>query len=286
MDLTEFKDLLKEIKQSQKLLDSIEKSLLEFHKTLGNNEEKLKNAQVKRSNYESQAERADDDADAELIILEKMSNFYPDFIVDELVNQIEETLTSKDSVNTLDEAEIVGQRRARQLKGITDALTQFNSMNLQNITVNFEAIMKTARNEQHYDVAQGFATTTDVQRQTNIAHNTLENNILAAHKKNLQEISQSFNKTFISHLCHTLHNYLEQGETQLQNLNRKLTQHIFGEEYYEFKFTWLPEFKEYWKFLKEATGINLDSDGGLFSEQSLSEDSFNIFERIRTLLLS
>jgi len=284
LDLSEFKDLLKEINAKQTELDAIEKALQDHQRGLGAFEKDLEFSERKCRNHETNADKHDDNAEAEVLVLEKMSKYDPDFDLEATLENIESNLSHKQAVYEIDEN--IGRKQVAQLKGITDALTVFNAMNLQNITINFENIMDSAKAEEHFDVVQSFAVTTDVQRQVQIAKNRLENNILASHKKNLEEISRSFNKTFISHLCHTLYNNLELGEQQLNSLNSKLRHHVFGEEHYEFSYKWLPEFKEYWHFLKDAIGIEFDNDSGLFSEHALSDQSHNVFERIKQLLLS
>jgi len=284
LDLSEFEDLLKEISSKQSELDLLEKKLQDYQRALGANEKDLEFSERKYRNLEANADKHDDNADAESLLLEKMSKYEPDFDREAKLEEIEQHLGSKSPIYEVDEN--IGRKQVIQLKGITDSLTSFNTMHLQNITINFDSIMDSAKSDDNFDTVQSFAVTTDIQRQVQIAKNRLENNILAAHKKNLEEISKSFNKTFISHLCHTLYNNLEQGEQQLNSLNSKLKHHVFGEEHYEFSYEWLPEFKEYWRFLKDAISLEFDNDSGLFGQQPLNQDSQKVFDRIKQLLLS
>jgi len=284
LDLSEFDDLLKEIDAKQSVLDEVEKRLGNYQQQLGSCGEKLLIAEKKAQQHEDSAGKHDDNAEAHSLVLEKMAKYDPDFDLEAEMEGIEDNLARKQALYEFDQNP--GSKLAKQLKGISDNLSQFNTMNIQNTMVNYENVLENAKSDEPYDEVQSFAAIMDVQRQVNIAKNRLENNILAAHKKNLEEISRSFNKTFISHLCHTLYNNLELGEQQLNSLNNKLKHHVFGEEHYEFSFKWLPEFKEYWHFLKEAIGIDFDNENSLFGEQSLSPESHKVFERIKQLLLS
>jgi uncharacterized protein YPO0396 len=94
-----------------------------------------------------------------------------------------------------------------------------------------------------------------------------------------------FNNTFVFHICHTLHNAVRQGKDRLETFNRKLRNHFFGEEYYQFEYQWIPEFRAYYKFFEEAALIKPEVENSLFGNADLSAESQKIFDEICAKLL-
>jgi hypothetical protein len=82
-----------------------------------------------------------------------------------------------------------------------------------------------------------------------------------------------------------LHNAVRQGKDRLEAFNRKLRNHFFGEEYYQFEYQWIAEFREYYKFFEEAALINPEAEHALFAGSTLSDESQRIFNEICAKLL-
>src|SRR5690606_6084331 len=86
-------------------------------------------------------------------------------------------------------------------------------------------------------------------------HNRLRNNVLLEKQEQLGKLRDSFNSTFVSDLCHEIHQAINDGERTLEQLNSELELHRIGadREGFQFEWTWVPEYKEYWKFFREVS---------------------------------
>lgn len=118
-------------------------------------------------------------------------------------------------------------------------------------------------------------------------HNRLRNNVLLEKQEQLGKLRDSFNTTFISDLCHEIHQAINDGERTLEQLNSELKSHRFGadREGFQFEWGWVPEYKEYWKFFREVTQMPNLGDGTNLFEVNLSEQSASIRDQLLTLLL-
>lgn len=118
-------------------------------------------------------------------------------------------------------------------------------------------------------------------------HNRLRNNVLLEKQEQLGKLRDSFNTTFVSDLCHEIHQAINDGERTLEQLNSELEHHRFGadREGFQFDWSWVPEYKEYWKFFREVTQMPNLGDGTNLFEVSLSEQSASVRDHLLGLLL-
>jgi energy-coupling factor transporter ATP-binding protein EcfA2 len=117
--------------------------------------------------------------------------------------------------------------------------------------------------------------------------NRLQNNILVEKYEKLKELKLSFNTTFVTNLCHSIYQSINDGQRVLEELNDELKHHRFGadQEVYRFGWDWMPEFKEYWRFFEEIIqqpqlGETID-----LSELELTQKSQKVLESLVAMLL-
>ncbi|MFA5678044.1 MAG: SbcC/MukB-like Walker B domain-containing protein [Pseudomonas sp.] len=124
-------------------------------------------------------------------------------------------------------------------------------------------------------------------QQLDSLHNRLRNNVLLEKQEQLGKLRDSFNSTFVSDLCHEIHQAINDGERTLEQLNSELEHHRFGadREGFQFEWSWVPEYKEYWKFFSEVTQMPNLGDGTNLFEISLSEQSAAVRDQLLRLLL-
>ena len=118
-------------------------------------------------------------------------------------------------------------------------------------------------------------------------HNRLRNNVLLAKQEQLASLRDSFNSTFVSDLCHEIHQAIHDGRRVLENLNSELEHHQFGadRERFQFEWNWIPEFREYWDFFREVIDMPNLGDGASLFDVSLSPRAADIRDRLLSLLL-
>ncbi len=115
-------------------------------------------------------------------------------------------------------------------------------------------------------------------------HNRLKNNILVEKHRQLVQLKDSFNTAFVSNLCHSIYQSINEGKRILDDLNKELQHHRFGadRETFSFDVEWVPEYQEYWQFFKTLINLpNLGEGSTLFDVELPPK-----FARTRDQLLS
>ncbi len=126
-----------------------------------------------------------------------------------------------------------------------------------------------------------------LQRDIDRVYNRLKNNILVEKHEQLGKLKESFNDAFVSHLCHTIHQAINDGKKQIEALNTELQHHRFGADQETFRFDseWIPEFHEYARFFDEViSSPSLNGEVGLF-EAELSAKSCKVRDELMSMLL-
>lgn len=126
-----------------------------------------------------------------------------------------------------------------------------------------------------------------VQRQLDKIHNRLKNNVLAEKHEKLEELKISFNNTFVTNLCHSIYQAINDGKKILEDLNDELQHHRFGadRESFRFDWAWVPEYKEYWQFFKEVIDSPSLGDGATLFDMSLSQRGQQVRDQLMSMLL-
>ncbi len=136
--------------------------------------------------------------------------------------------------------------------------------------------------------AQFFRDICGAQLQIDKIHNRLKNNILAAKHEKLEALKVSFNNTFVTNLCHSIYQAINDGKKTLEDLNDELQHHRFGadRESFRFDWEWVPEYKEYWQFFKEVIDSPSLGDGNTLFELSFTKKGNDVRDRLMAMLLS
>ena len=126
-----------------------------------------------------------------------------------------------------------------------------------------------------------------LRQQLDNLHNRLRNNVLLEKQEQLGKLRDSFNTTFISDLCHEIHQAINDGGRTLEGLNSELEHHRFGadREGFQFEWSWVPEYKEYWEFFREVTQMPNLGDGASLFDASLSDKGARVRDQLLGLLL-
>ncbi len=135
--------------------------------------------------------------------------------------------------------------------------------------------------------AQHFKYIVGVSQQISGIHNSLKNNVLVGKHEKLSALKDSFNTAFVTNLCHSIFQSINDGKRILEDLNKELEQHVFGsdQERFSFGWEWVPEFQEYWKFFKEVIDIPNLGDGSTLFDAEISEKSCQVRDKLLGMLL-
>jgi energy-coupling factor transporter ATP-binding protein EcfA2 len=137
-----------------------------------------------------------------------------------------------------------------------------------------------------YDAAL-FRAICQLQREIDRVYNILKNNILVEKHQQLEELKGAFNNAFVTHLCHTIHQALNDGKRQIEQLNRELQHHRFGADRETFRFAsdWIPEYRDYARFFQEVVKNPLLGDETTLFEVELSAKSRKVLDELMRMLL-
>lgn len=118
-------------------------------------------------------------------------------------------------------------------------------------------------------------------------HNRLKNNILIERHRQLRQLKDSFNTAFVTNLCHSIYQAINEGKNILEDLNRELSHHCFGSDRERFYFAmeWVPEYQEYWQFFKTIINIPNLGDGATLFELDLPPKQAATRDRLLAMLL-
>ncbi len=138
----------------------------------------------------------------------------------------------------------------------------------------------------NYDSAL-FKNICGVRQELDRVYNLLKNNILVDKHKELQSLKESFNSTFVTHLCHQIHQAINDGQRQIELLNRELQHHRFGADRETFRFdsAWIPEYRDYARFFEEVMKIPSLGEETLLFNAKLSTRSAKVRDELMALLL-
>ncbi len=126
-----------------------------------------------------------------------------------------------------------------------------------------------------------------VRQELDRVYNLLKNNILVDKHNELTHLKESFNSTFVTHLCHQIHQAINDGQRQIELLNRELQHHRFGADRETFRFdsVWIPEYRDYARFFEEVMKIPALGEETLLFNAQLSARSAAVRDELMSLLL-
>jgi hypothetical protein len=280
IDLGDYAELelkLAEFKQQEEALRKQEDSLI---KQIGQLEEKL-------SGLRKSIKRIADEQEATQLTVERceealkaISNDWPNFDYTAKLEQADREAPHIDRNLILQQRDAVETQLHACERKLDDMIKQHNQNSMPG-----DAIA--------YDVFNGeynqslFRTICQLQRQIDAIFNRLKNNILVEKHGQLQKLKESFNNAFVSNLCHSIHQAINDGKRQIEILNQELQYHRFGDdrETFRFDYEWIPEYREYAKFFEEIIRNPELGDGQTLFDAHLSKASQKVRDRLMSMLL-
>ncbi|TQV86910.1 ATP-binding protein [Aliikangiella coralliicola] len=212
--------------------------------------------------------------------LQKLLAIWPDFDIDTHLNQADidaKSLQLATAQTALHEQENGLYRFERQLD---DAVKTHNQICKPGDSLVYESFSS------ELDLVL-FGKIVKLQQQIDNIFNRLKNNILLEKHQQLIQLKESFNHTFVSNLCHSIHQAINDGKRQIDLLNKELQNHRFGDdrESFRFDYEWVPEFREYARFFDEVIKNPELNDGQTLFEAKLKKNSIEVRDRLMNMLL-
>lgn len=281
LDLSDFAALDDEL---AKLRDA-DKNLAAEHKQLNDArvdcKAKLHNVDDRCRALDAEQDKTLDTVDRAEENLRGIAALWPEF-------DPEQRLTQADHDCTLHEQNYYEQ----QLHTITGELKS-HLHRLQQAVLQHNQFCKTADSlmfnlDFNDDLGQkNFREVCEIRRHFDKLYNRDKNHILAQRHAELESLRQSFNNAFVTNLCHSIYQAINDGKKILDDLNKELEHHRFGadRERFRFDYDWVPEFKEYWQFFKAVIDNPSLGDGETLFEMKLEPKHQQVRERLMNMLL-
>ncbi|WP_339897950.1 SbcC/MukB-like Walker B domain-containing protein [uncultured Gilvimarinus sp.] len=278
LDLSEFSDLEEKLQQLRSDEQNVVDNMAELDRTQGGIEQRLKQLAHDIKNRSERQEELLDAADQCEHNLRLHAGKWPSFDVEATLERIDQELSVEAAARYRNEHEA--------LDG--ELITLLNRLQKQIVEYNRDAGGDALAFEPDFnqDVAN-FNLVCGTRGQLDSLHNKLNNNILANKSEELARLRTSFNHTFVSHLCHSIYQAVEEGARSLDSLNTELEQHRFGadRERFYFGWEWVAEYRDYWQFFKAVMhNPGLEESDGLFSDE-LSPKHRQVRDHLMAMLL-
>jgi energy-coupling factor transporter ATP-binding protein EcfA2 len=278
LDLSEFSDLEDKLQQlhadERKLLDD----MAELDRTQGGIEQRLKQLGGDIKARSERQEELLESAEQCEHNLRLHAGKWPSFDVETALERIDNELSIDAAARYRNEHEALDGELLALLNRLQRLVLEYNR-DAGGDAIAFEP-------DFNQDVAN-FNLVCGTRGQLDSLHNKLNNNILANKSEELSRLRASFNHTFVSHLCHSIYQAVEEGGRSLEVLNDELKQHRFGadRERFYFGWEWVAEYRDYWQFFKAVMhNPGMEESDGLFSDE-LSAKHRQVRDHLMAMLL-
>lgn len=278
LDLSEFTDLEEKLQQlrddEQRLLTEV----AEVDRAQGGIEQRLKQLDADIASRSDRQEALLESADQCEHNLRMHAGQWPSFDVEATLERIDAELSIEAAARYRNEHEALDAELLAQLNRLQKLIIEYNH-DAGGDAIAFEP-------DFNQDVAN-FNLVCSTRGQLDALHNKLNNNILANKSDELSRLRVSFNHTFVSHLCHSIYQAVEEGGRNLEVLNQELEQHRFGadRERFYFGWEWVSEYRDYYQFFKAVMhNPGMEESDGLFSDE-LNAKQKQVRDHLMAMLL-
>ena len=290
LDLTEFKNLEDELIALNKEWEETESSIKAQHTRIGNLEGVARSLTDRVDEIARQQEVIEQKQEEQEERMRCIAPLYSDFDTDTEIEQAEESALNhaKNASNNDTFAEQIAvhlQRCGSLDRELYEAVIRNNQLCKPSDNIVYLRDSGADGTEDHN--IEWFKRAVVVLKEANSITNRLKNNVLVGKHEQLADLRDGFNSAFVTDLCHSIYQSINDGKRILLNLNKELESHRFGtdRERYFFDMAWVPEYKEYWRFFQEVIKLPSLGDGNSLFEAELDEKSEKVREKLLAMLL-
>ncbi len=281
LDLTDTKALELELEQLQIRLQTQNQEYARLNNTQVDCRAELKLADNLCQKLDTEQEKTLEQADICESNVQGIAAYWPDFDADVRLQAADESVHVHGTAYY--EAQLAGVNA--ELKTILHRLQQAAMVHNQFCSTSDSILVEL---DYTNDLgSNNFRAICDMRRQFDALYNRDKNHILAQRHQEIESLRESFNNAFVTNLCHSIYQAINDGKKILEDLNKELEHHRFGadRESFRFDWEWVPEFKEYWQFFKAVIDSpSLDEGENLFN-MKLDDKHQRVRERLMNMLL-
>lgn len=282
LDLSSFDALEQELEQRQTDYESFDLEGKELNKELGGKQVELKKQLENVKELDNAQDELQQALESKEEALQKIAAISVDFDCD----------------NTLDQADQKAQQAGSEINFHIELEKMTETLNSMSLEIE-KSIMQHNQHCKAYDAIvyesnyyernsyEFFKRIKQLLGEVDSIKNRLKNNVLAEKQEKLTGLKEDFNTAFVTNLCHSIYQAINDGKRILDDLNKELEHHRFGtdRERFRFSYTWVPEFREYERFFKEVIQQPNLGDGTTLFNAELSESAQKVRDKLMSMLL-
>lgn len=290
LDLTDFRNLEEELETKRTALTEVESTATELQTNMGRLEHSEKTLKDKAAEISNVQDVLQEQQEAAELTIEEIGAIYAQFEATEALEESQANALQHAKVSDSNESfrtELDDHQRhctvlERQVDKCVIEHNQHCRMEDSILYIVDNGSDGTQAHNQEW-----FKRITIVLKEANLITNRLKNNVLVGKHEKLADLRDSFNTAFVTNLCHSIFQSINDGKRILDELNKELESHLFGtdQERYHFGYSWVPEFQEYQKFFKDVINLPSLGDGSSLFEADLSEKSTQVRDKLLSMLL-
>ncbi|MFO1387813.1 ATP-binding protein [Cellvibrio sp.] len=281
LDLSDTKALDEELNELKTQLQQQQQSFNEINNAQVDCRAELKNADALCQKLNAEQDKTLLTVDECESNLKAIEGVWPDFNIDERLQTADEAVLQHSASYFENNLAGVNAELKSILHRLQQAVMQHNQYCLTADSILF--------NLDYNDElgSSNFRQVCDMRRQFDALYNRDKNHILAQRHQEIESLRLSFNNAFVSNLCHSIYQAINDGKKTLEELNKELEHHRFGadRERFRFDWSWVPEFKEYWQFFKAVIDSPNVNDNETLFTMKLDEKHLKVRERLMSMLL-
>ncbi|MDF1763297.1 MAG: SbcC/MukB-like Walker B domain-containing protein, partial [Oleibacter sp.] len=281
VDVSGLGDIEHEFSALKEKADDLDAQIKELDGELGRLQQQLNDAEKGCKALSDHQEQTSELADKKEVNLRSIVSIWPEFDLEKRL----ENADKEAAESPVDALENLRKSLAQELNSIAYEIER-NITNHNQHCQTMDAIVYSPDYRDDHG-ANFFKGVCDLQREIERVHNRLKNNILVEKQGKLSQLRESFNNVFVTNLCHSIYQGINDGKRILEDLNKELAHHQFGgdRETYWFDWEWVPEYKEYWQFFEEVIKNPSLGDGATLFTADLSENSKRVRDQLMSMLL-
>lgn len=281
LDTADFERLEQELAEARAHFAELENDLKQLENEKGRAEKELETTQRQADQLDREKQQLQSEAEASEEGVHALGRLRPETDVQALLAAADEQCVVGDHSTYRDELHNIGKLLDSESSAILQVIMQHNQR-----CNPADAIVYDPDHSRVHE-AGFFKRISDLGLEVDNIRNRLQNNVLVEKHDQLQGLRERFNETFVSHLCHSIYQAINEGERALKELNRELEHHRFGtdQERFYFGWEWVPEFREYWRFLKEVSQLPNQGDGVSLFDMELAKPVQAVRDKLVAMLL-
>lgn len=257
------------------------KRLAEVQTLLGAKQHELKHLDKRVQVLASAQAELEDAVDKAEDNLRALASKWSDYDLDAAIDDCEAMARETDAEKLIGEAEVLRETLSESLMIIERNVMSYNQEFSEYGHIEFTPSNRSFSAALYDEVVKIHDAADD-------RFNRLKNNVLAVKYEQIAQYKASFDNIFVTHLCHSVYQAVNEGKRALEELNEELQHHVFGadRERYSFAWDWEPEFKDYWDFFEAVTRMpSVDGEATSLFGDYLSSKLIVVRDKLMSMLL-